>query len=185
MGYRFILFALVIGVTTLEAQQAPRVYTIQELFTRNVGTREEQDKQFPPHKIIGNVYYVGTESLASFLITTPAGNILINSIYERTVPTIKDSVQKLGFKFEDIKILIGSHSHGDHQLTLPNCLTCHFCYCSAPSPRAVGSTRPVTTPESTRTLCWRAERLQPCWRLRAAATAWRSYRQMSGYRAKA
>ena len=95
--------------------QAPRVYTIQELFTRNVGTPEQQNKQFPPHKIIGNVYYVGTESLASFLVTTPAGHILINSVYERTVPTIQDSVQKLGFKFEDIKILLGSHAHGDHQ----------------------------------------------------------------------
>ena len=99
----------------LIAQEAPHVYTIQELFTRNVGTTEQQNKQFPPHKIIGNVYYVGTESLSSFLITTPQGHILINSIYERNVPTIQDSVQKLGFKFEDIKILLGSHSHGDHQ----------------------------------------------------------------------
>jgi metallo-beta-lactamase class B len=99
----------------LIAQEAPRVYTIQELFTRNVGTTEQQNKQFPPHKVIGNVYYVGTESLSSFLITTPQGHILINSIYERNVPTIQDSVQKLGFKFEDIKILLGSHSHGDHQ----------------------------------------------------------------------
>ena len=61
--------------------QGPRVYTIQELFTRNVGTQEQQNKQFPPHKIIGYVYYVGTESLASFLVTTPAGHILINSVY--------------------------------------------------------------------------------------------------------
>jgi metallo-beta-lactamase class B len=99
----------------LLAQQAPRVYTIQELFTRNVGTPEQQNTQFPPHKIIGNVYYVGTESLSSFLVTTPAGHILIDSIYERTVPTIQDSVRKLGFKFEDVKILLGSHAHGDHQ----------------------------------------------------------------------
>jgi len=99
----------------LLAQQPPRVYTIQELFTRNVGSAEQQNKQFPTHKIVGNVYYVGTESLSSFLVTTPAGHILIDSIYERTVPTIQDSVQKLGFKFEDIKILLGSHAHGDHQ----------------------------------------------------------------------
>jgi len=102
-------------VPHLLAQQPPRVYTIQELFTRNVGSAEQQNKQFPPHKIIGNVYYVGTESLSSFLVTTPAGHILIDSIYERTVPTIQDSVQKLGFKFEDVKILLGSHAHGDHQ----------------------------------------------------------------------
>src|SRR3954469_19999088 len=107
--------ALLCFVAPLLAQQPPRVYTIQELFTRNVGSAEQQNTQFPPHKIIGNVYYVGTESLSSFLVTTPAGHILIDSIYERTVPTIQDSVQKLGFKFEDVKILLGSHAHGDHQ----------------------------------------------------------------------
>ena len=117
---RYALMALSLIVFTLAgpaatAQQSPRVYTIQELFTRNVGTAEQQNKQFTPHKIVGNVYYVGTESLAAFLVTTPAGHILINSIYERTVPTIQDSVQKLGFKVEDIKILLGSHAHGDHQ----------------------------------------------------------------------
>jgi metallo-beta-lactamase class B len=112
---RKILLILIASTPLLLAQEAPRVYTIQELFTRNVGSTEQQDKQFAPHKNIGNVYYVGTESLASFLVTTPQGHILINSMYERNVPTIKDSVQKLGFKFEDIKILLGSHSHGDHQ----------------------------------------------------------------------
>jgi len=112
---RKIVIALVAVAPLLIAQQAPKVYTIQELFTRNVGNTEQQNKQFPPHKIIGNVYYVGTESLSSFLITTPQGHILINSIYERNIPTIKYSVEKLGFKFEDIKILLGSHAHGDHQ----------------------------------------------------------------------
>jgi metallo-beta-lactamase class B len=112
---RKILLILLASAPLLTAQEAPRVYTIQELFTRNVGNTEQQNKQFPPHKIIGNVYYVGTESLASFLITTPQGHILINSMFERNVPTIQDSVQKLGFKFEDVKILLGSHSHGDHQ----------------------------------------------------------------------
>ena len=110
-----ILVGLLISTPFLFGQQAPRVLTIQDLFTRNVGNTEQQNKQVPPHKIIGNVYYVGTESLSSFLITTPQGHILINSIYERNVPTIQDSVQKLGFKFEDVKILLGSHAHGDHQ----------------------------------------------------------------------
>jgi metallo-beta-lactamase class B len=118
MGHRWLslpcLFAL-LATAAVTAQQPPRVYTIQELFTRNVGGQEQQNKQFPPHTIIGNVHYVGTESLSSFLVTTPAGHILINSVFERTVPTIQDSVQKLGFRFEDIKIVIGSHAHGDHQ----------------------------------------------------------------------
>ena len=72
------------------------------------------NKPFPPHKVIGNVYYVGSEQLASFLITTPAGHILINSSFETTVPVIRAAVEKLGFKFGDIKILLGSHAHGDH-----------------------------------------------------------------------
>lgn len=89
-------------------------YTQQQLFQRNVGTPQDQVSQFPPHKIIGNIYYVGTGSLASFLVVTPQGNILVNSTYERTVPVIEKSVADLGFKFADIKILLGSHAHGDH-----------------------------------------------------------------------
>ncbi|HSP66946.1 MAG TPA: subclass B3 metallo-beta-lactamase [Bryobacteraceae bacterium] len=69
---------------------------------------------FPAHKVIGNVYYVGSSELASFLITTPQGHILINSDFEATIPVIRASVEKLGFKFTDIKIILGSHAHGDH-----------------------------------------------------------------------
>src|SRR5579884_773304 len=72
------------------------------------------NKPFPPHKVIGNIYYVGTEALASFLITTPEGDIFINSDFESTVPQLKSNVEKLGFKFTDVKILLGSHAHGDH-----------------------------------------------------------------------
>src|SRR5690242_10532684 len=89
-------------------------YTQQELFQRNVGTPQDQSTQFPPHKIIGNIYYVGTGSLASFLVVTTQGNILINSTYERNVPVIQKSVEQLGFKFADTKILLGSHAHADH-----------------------------------------------------------------------
>ncbi len=112
---RFLLAGLIAGGSAaLLMAQAGKVWTAAELFQRNVGTKEDQDTAFPPHKIIGNVYYVGTRSLGSFLVTTPQGHILINSDYERTVPVIKSSVEKLGFKFTDIKILLGSHAHGDH-----------------------------------------------------------------------
>ncbi|MBV9508074.1 MAG: subclass B3 metallo-beta-lactamase [Acidobacteriia bacterium] len=77
-------------------------------------TATDWSKPFPPHKIVGNLYFVGSEQLASFLITTPEGNILINSDFEQTVPVIRASVEKLGFRFSDIKILLGSHAHGDH-----------------------------------------------------------------------
>jgi metallo-beta-lactamase class B len=69
---------------------------------------------FPAHRVIGNVYYVGSKDLASYLITTPEGHILINSGFERTVPLIRNSVESLGFKMADIKILLASHAHSDH-----------------------------------------------------------------------
>jgi metallo-beta-lactamase class B len=61
-----------------------------------------------------NLYFVGTAQLGSFLIVTPAGNILVNSDFESTVPFLEKNVESLGFKFTDIKILLGSHAHGDH-----------------------------------------------------------------------
>ena len=109
----FVVFSMACAAAALLAQ-AVKEWTLAELFQRNIGTKEDQDTAFPPHQIVGNVYYVGTRSLGTFLVTTPAGHILINSDYERTVPVIRDSVEKLGFKFSDIKIVLGSHAHGDH-----------------------------------------------------------------------
>jgi metallo-beta-lactamase class B len=71
-------------------------------------------EQFPAHKVVSNVYYVGSKDLATFLITTPEGHILINSGFERTVPLIQKSVESLGFKMTDVKILLASHAHSDH-----------------------------------------------------------------------
>jgi metallo-beta-lactamase class B len=80
-----------------------------------MGTEEDQTTAFPPHKVTGNVYYVGTRTLSSYLITTPEGHILLNSTYERSVRTIEKSVTQLGFKFADVRVLLGTHAHGDHQ----------------------------------------------------------------------
>ena len=92
-----------------------KTYTPLSILTRNMGTAADQTEQFPPHKIIANIYYVGTKTLSSFLIVTPNGNILLDSTYERNVPTILKSVEQLGFRFSDIKILLGNHAHSDHQ----------------------------------------------------------------------
>jgi metallo-beta-lactamase class B len=73
-----------------------------------------KDAAFPPHRVVGNVYYVGSRELASYLIHTDKGEILINSGFADTVPLIRASVEKLGFKFSDIKILLNSHAHDDH-----------------------------------------------------------------------
>src|SRR5690349_10198202 len=69
---------------------------------------------FPPFKFAGNLYYVGTGDLAVYLIRTPQGNILINSDFPEDVPTVRKSIEQLGFKYDDTKILLISHAHGDH-----------------------------------------------------------------------
>jgi metallo-beta-lactamase class B len=69
---------------------------------------------FPPFRIAGNLYYVGSKALASYLVTTPKGLILINSDLEANVPLLKDSIAKLGFKITDVKVLLISHAHWDH-----------------------------------------------------------------------
>ena len=74
----------------------------------------EWTEPFPPFHIAGNLYYVGSKGLANYLITTPQGNILINSDLEANVPMIQASIEKLGFKFSDTKILLISHAHWDH-----------------------------------------------------------------------
>ncbi len=118
--------AVVLGPSGGRAQNPPppdhpavtvqgQTYTPRSILARNMGTPEDQATQFPPHKIIGNIYYVGTNTLSSFLVVTPQGNILIDSTYERNVRTIQKSIEQLGFKFSDVKILLGSHAHGDHQ----------------------------------------------------------------------
>src|ERR1700740_1178543 len=117
------LLLFLVGAAEL-AQNAPdhpsvnaqgKTFTPRSILARNMGSPEDQSTAFPPHKIIGNLYYVGTRTLSSFLVVTPQGNILIDSTYERNVPVIQKSVADLGFKFSDIKILLGNHAHGDHQ----------------------------------------------------------------------
>jgi metallo-beta-lactamase class B len=69
---------------------------------------------FPPFRIAGNLYYVGSKGLANYLVATPEGHILINSDLEANVPLIRASIEKLGFKFSDVKVLLISHAHWDH-----------------------------------------------------------------------
>src|ERR1700723_4274494 len=67
-----------------------------------------------PFRIADNLYYVGSQDLASYLVVTPKGDILINSSLESSPALIRKSVEQLGFHFSDIKILLISHSHADH-----------------------------------------------------------------------
>lgn len=99
------LFVIVFFATSLFFHPATHLFA---------QTNPEWTTPFPPHHIIGNVYYVGSQDLASFLITMPQGHILINSNLTTSVPQIRKSVEQLGFRFSDIKILLISHAHVDH-----------------------------------------------------------------------
>jgi metallo-beta-lactamase class B len=122
--WQFLYFvAVLIAAPAVSSAQSPphptitiygQNWTPASVVARNMGTKEEQVTQMPPYKIIDNVYYVGTLTLSSYLITTPAGNILMDTTYERNVRTIQKSVEQLGFKFSDTKFIVGNHAHGDH-----------------------------------------------------------------------
>ena len=68
----------------------------------------------PPFQIADNLYYVGSRDLASYLITTPKGNVLINANLASAPPQIRASIEKLGFKYDDTKILLNAQAHFDH-----------------------------------------------------------------------
>ena len=115
-NYRWALgFAGAVAVATTGFAQSAEVRTDEEVLARTVNpSREHQLQPWPAHRIIGNTYYVGTRNLGSFLITTSEGHILVNTTFEETLPLVRDSVEELGFEWEDIEIVLGSHAHRDH-----------------------------------------------------------------------
>lgn len=74
----------------------------------------EWSEPFAPFRIVGNLYYVGTKELACYLVTTPDGNILVNTGLAASLPLIKANIEALGFKFTNIKILLTNQVHYDH-----------------------------------------------------------------------
>ncbi|WP_263384856.1 subclass B3 metallo-beta-lactamase [Granulicella arctica] len=96
MILRYLILCLLL-VPQLEAQNNP-----------------EWTANHQPFRIVGNLYYVGSNDLASYLIATPEGLILINSNLQSSVPQIRHNVEALGFHFNDVKILLISHAHRDH-----------------------------------------------------------------------
>ncbi|MGH9255609.1 MAG: subclass B3 metallo-beta-lactamase [Vicinamibacterales bacterium] len=97
------LFA-VVGLALLNASLAPA----------QTAPAAPDVKPFTPFKIIGNIHYVGDTNEAVYLITTPAGHILLDTGYEETVPIVTAGVKKLGFQMQDIRIMISGHAHSDH-----------------------------------------------------------------------
>ena len=76
--------------------------------------RQEWNQPVRPFRIIGSVYYVGASDIASYLIVTPAGDIVLDGGFVDTAPQIEANIRTLGFKLEDLKILLNSHAHFDH-----------------------------------------------------------------------
>ena len=72
------------------------------------------NKPTEPFRMIGNVYYVGTEGLASYLITSPQGHVLVDTVMPDATSQIKANIEKLGFRVTDIKYLLNTHAHIDH-----------------------------------------------------------------------
>ena len=68
----------------------------------------------PPFRISGNLYYVGSRDLAAYLVATPQGHILINANLESSPPLIRRSVEQLGFRWRDVRILLDGQAHNDH-----------------------------------------------------------------------
>lgn len=97
---------LILSITAVLVMSVPQLLFSYE--------NAEWTKPFPPFRIVGNLYYVGTSDLAVYLIATPKGHILINSTLEKNVPHIRSSIKKLGFKFSDVKVLLLNHAHFDH-----------------------------------------------------------------------
>jgi metallo-beta-lactamase class B len=107
MKTKSLLFAALLGLTAATGVQAQQRVDLPI-------TNEEWTRPFPAFKVIGNVYYVGTYDLVSVLITTNNGHILINSGANGSESLIRTSVEALGFRMADIKILLSTHAHRDH-----------------------------------------------------------------------
>jgi metallo-beta-lactamase class B len=82
--------------------------------TTTRAANSEDRAAFPAYRVIGDVYFIGSKDLGIFLVTTPQGHILVNAGMPDSVPMIQANVQSLGFRFQDIKILLISHAHFDH-----------------------------------------------------------------------
>lgn len=100
-----VVAALIFSATNVSAQ------SLKELIDK---ATIAWNKPTDPFTIIDNVHYVGTNGLAVYLVTTPAGHILIDTAMPEATSQIKSSIEKLGFKIADIKYLINTHAHIDH-----------------------------------------------------------------------
>ena len=107
-AWRYAAIVLVTAAVTLSGQSSPLSTEQRAQFH---GPYSQPEEAF---RLVGNIYYVGAKNIASYLITTPQGHILIDTGTTEMTPVITANVEKLGFKMRDIKIMLSSHAHFDH-----------------------------------------------------------------------
>ena len=114
VGHYAGLRSLALSVIALGSAWGSAALHAQTSFERRPITNEAWIRPLPPIRVVGNLYYVGTYDLASYLITTSEGHILINTGAYDSVQMIQSNTEELGFEFEDIKILLTTQAHWDH-----------------------------------------------------------------------
>lgn len=108
------LKSLVLAAGVAFSAALPLSAMSQPAVTVQLKPQDQYVRPFPPFRIVGNLYYVGTYDLAVYLITTPQGHMLINTGVNDSASVIKANVEKIGFRFADIKLLLATHGHWDH-----------------------------------------------------------------------
>jgi metallo-beta-lactamase class B len=101
-------------ILLLFAALAAAVCMPQSVWAQGKSQFASLNQPVAPFRIIGNIYYVGASDITSYLIVTPAGDILLDGGFDTTAPQIEKNIQTLGFKLSDVKILLNSHAHLDH-----------------------------------------------------------------------
>ena len=105
-----VAVALVAGRGLAQPTVAPPV----DLTVTRCDACAEWNEPQRPFRVHGNTYYVGTRGLSAILVTSPAGHVLIDGALPESAPLIAASVRALGFRLEDVKVLLNSHAHFDH-----------------------------------------------------------------------
>ncbi len=104
----------IVIIATLAIALLICLHTTAQKINEPQNTDPQWSQPYPPFRIVGNVYYVGTYDLACYLIVTPKGNILINTGLAASASVIKENVEALGFTFAETKVLLSTQAHYDH-----------------------------------------------------------------------
>jgi len=109
-----VILVLLAGTIACSVEKAPEAEGLLPPPTKKLYNPPYPNNPVKPFKIIGNIYYLGMTNYTSYLITTPEGHILLDTLVEPMLPTLRKNIEQLGFKLQDIKIILQAHAHSDH-----------------------------------------------------------------------